>query len=509
MLLEIANIALWFIAVSPLELTRKRMRDAERWWSVGKSEEDLKAQYAKEYQFYYDKGNALYQLGKCEEAIACFREATTLNPACAWAFGNLAVVLAELDRYNEALQAIEKAIQIDPDDDDFRQNKAEILKCLQRVASTEKSPQDLNSELFAALSILDARRAIELVERGADVEAVDAEGNTPLHYFYQCPSIQTCKDLAQTLVAHGADVNAKNRVGDTPIVKLQGITREQHKKELTPFLEALGATLDAKAVQVKCERISAMRNSLAADVRNISLDNQDNEHIAPGASRDHKQVALLVGILSVMCLVFGAFLIVAGVVTFAKAWGVLLGLTVVAVIAGIYVFAVPSRLDPVEVEQISDYIARVRKRGADEGWESHKGKLRFFLPPDWRRQKIGKEGWLIYPKGLGAPLIFSVWAFTGDPDFPGKTLEEKVRSAQDLGHRCGYKLVRDTVCECEVAGQEAIQYTLEARGRQRVLGYLWKYEGDDYQFLVEASSLGHIHAVRPAVDEFLQGMFMW
>ena len=53
-----------------------------------------------------------------------------------------------------------------------------------------------------------------LLKHGADVNAKDNYGETPLHYAMQSSRRQ---DVAQLLLKHGADVNAKDNNGRTPL----------------------------------------------------------------------------------------------------------------------------------------------------------------------------------------------------------------------------------------------------------------------------------------------------
>lgn len=48
-----------------------------------------------------------------------------------------------------------------------------------------------------------------LIAAGADVNARDNGGNTPLH-------LATAPEVAQVLIRHGADVNARNGEGKLP-----------------------------------------------------------------------------------------------------------------------------------------------------------------------------------------------------------------------------------------------------------------------------------------------------
>lgn len=66
-------------------------------------------------------------------------------------------------------------------------------------------------EFPAGGSIEEVRNAIEA---GADVMALDAKGNSPLHFV---ASHNTDPEVINALVGEGADVNAKNESGCTPL----------------------------------------------------------------------------------------------------------------------------------------------------------------------------------------------------------------------------------------------------------------------------------------------------
>jgi ankyrin repeat protein len=68
------------------------------------------------------------------------------------------------------------------------------------------------STLIEAAPRGDAEEAERLLRQGADLNAGDKEGNTPLHR-----AAANCRyALAQLLVQHGADPNARNNQGKTP-----------------------------------------------------------------------------------------------------------------------------------------------------------------------------------------------------------------------------------------------------------------------------------------------------
>lgn len=57
--------------------------------------------------------------------------------------------------------------------------------------------------------------AHELIELGANLEAKDSHGRTPLHYV--AGEICGCQDVARILIGNGAHVNARDNNGKTPL----------------------------------------------------------------------------------------------------------------------------------------------------------------------------------------------------------------------------------------------------------------------------------------------------
>jgi hypothetical protein len=163
------------------------------------------------------------------------------------------------------------------------------------------------------------------------------------------------------------------------------------------------------------------------------------------------------------------------------------------------IFQIPTLPTPGEVQQV---VADIRAARAQD-IKSYKGKLHFYFPPHWRMWKLGKEGWLLRPKGLGAPVGFSIWAVARDAKFADTSFEGMVKNVEDMATHKGGSLDCDSVNRCQVAGVQGITYWQRDLKGHETLGFFWCYEDGDYQFLVDAYSRKHIELIRPAVEEFI------
>jgi ankyrin repeat protein len=94
------------------------------------------------------------------------------------------------------------------------------------------------------LSETEAAIALRLIERGADVTAVDQNRSTPLHLAARSGGLT----VIEALLARGADVNARDDNGEPPLAYAFG-TRDK-RKDIWNRLAAAGHELDAKLLEV-------------------------------------------------------------------------------------------------------------------------------------------------------------------------------------------------------------------------------------------------------------------
>ena len=122
---------------------------------------------------WFDKGIALQEQGKYDEAVQAYNKAIEIDPQHASAWTNKGVALADQSEYDEAIQAYNKAIEIDPQHASAWTNKGVALnyqgKHDEAITAYEKAieidPQDASAW---------TNKGIALQEQGKYDEAVQA-----------------------------------------------------------------------------------------------------------------------------------------------------------------------------------------------------------------------------------------------------------------------------------------------------------------------------------------------
>ncbi|WP_187146241.1 ankyrin repeat domain-containing protein [Candidatus Amoebophilus asiaticus] len=107
--------------------------------------------------------------------------------------------------------------------------------------SWEIDANEATEALFKAIDLRDEASVAALLAKGANVNAVDHESETPLHLAV----INGTKKIVETLVSKGADVNARDNYGNTPLHFAVGAVGRGNK-ELIEVLVAKGANINAE-----------------------------------------------------------------------------------------------------------------------------------------------------------------------------------------------------------------------------------------------------------------------
>jgi len=133
-----------------------------------------------------NKGSALENLGKHQEAIECYDKALEINPRLAEAWNNKGLALDNLGKYEEAIDCYDKTLKINPRFAEAWNNKGnalgilgkfqEAIACYDRVLEINPRYADAWSNKGAALGILGKlQEAIDCFDRALEINPRDAK----------------------------------------------------------------------------------------------------------------------------------------------------------------------------------------------------------------------------------------------------------------------------------------------------------------------------------------------
>ncbi len=151
-----------------------------------------------------------------------------------------------------------------------------------------KGGESLNRQLFHACSIGNIEVAIALVDIGANINAINNAGNTPLHI--ACYGEH--RNLVIALVDRGANINAINNTGNTPLHGACSRNNVMMAMELidqgakTNIVNLFGRTpLDYLSRENK-ERLDLMINWHMGNVMNSMIDSVETRSVVDEIARD-------------------------------------------------------------------------------------------------------------------------------------------------------------------------------------------------------------------------------
>ncbi|MEK7254533.1 MAG: ankyrin repeat domain-containing protein [Bacteroidota bacterium] len=140
-----------------------------------------------------------------------------------------------------------------------------LLACLTLASAAPLSAQDLSDQLFQAIKDNDKSKALELLNQGADVNAISATGTTVL---YECALMQDENSAAELIEALGnRKVDANARVGD--FTALTG-----YFASMKPSLAVTTALLN-----IGCDPNTPVLNSLATPLHYLMSFGDSDEMV--------------------------------------------------------------------------------------------------------------------------------------------------------------------------------------------------------------------------------------
>ena len=184
------------------------MGDIKRSYELLAAAEEVLKDNPEDAMSHNNRGVALSNLGRYEEAIESFKQALHLNPKYAAAHYNMGVALYSIGRFREAINAFDAACEIKPTVQIYDKRTAALVNL-----GASLHPERAES-LFKA-AIRDADKAIEL-SWGSEGHYNKACALTRLHHY-----LQALEHLAKEKDSKGEEFDATRAWKDPHLAPLK------------------------------------------------------------------------------------------------------------------------------------------------------------------------------------------------------------------------------------------------------------------------------------------------
>jgi len=192
----------------------------------------IASETSEEAEQHFEKANEFHKLADYDAAISEYKAVISLSPKSAIAQNSqywIGQIHFETEQFDDALSTFKELIDEFPNSIVVPTTKLMI----ERVQQAKK-----NKSLFEAVRKGDIEQVGLLISKGADVNAKDKRGETPLHHV----ALKGHKDVAELLIAKGAHVDAKDNWSNTPL----GLTTIDGHRDVAELFIAKGADVNAK-----------------------------------------------------------------------------------------------------------------------------------------------------------------------------------------------------------------------------------------------------------------------
>ncbi|MEG4959089.1 MULTISPECIES: tetratricopeptide repeat protein [unclassified Microcoleus] len=167
---------------------------------------------------YHNLGNSLQESGRFDEAVAAYKKAIELNPNFSWSYHSLGDVLLKLEKWEEAVAAYKKAVELNPDFSWSYHNLGDALLKLRRweeAAAAYRCEIALNSDFaWSFCNLGDALTKLKQWDEAIAtyLKAVEIDENLPGIYEKLGYAVgQTESDLKLVLEQFKLQITPENR----------------------------------------------------------------------------------------------------------------------------------------------------------------------------------------------------------------------------------------------------------------------------------------------------------